>query len=281
MARKQLIDFKLFEDYLLFAVVRILYYKIVFAHVIGGDYVHVDLSMLSASQQNGKQHQLQQSSRKSLFLGHPVHCIVLLLKPLFVLLQIVVDYVNYRNMDLIASMEVSVLKNATKRNRIKGSPRLVRYNINLQKGTVRRRHLRTKDNLTKRNAHLYPVNRFDFPVINPKFRFERYCYVYGVAMRSDRHHIADNSLVKKDLCGGRKDRVVHLPDHYFQEPQFVPRPNTVAEDDGILIVLALDGRKKQSYIAIYDARYMVRINIAWLPTVVPFSLHGNFFPGQI
>jgi carotenoid cleavage dioxygenase-like enzyme len=184
--------------------------------------------------------------------------------------------VNYKDMGILKGMEISTLKNATLRNQIKGVPHLVRYKLNLKNGSVRRRHLGKK-----KPRRLYPASHFDFPVINPEFRFQQYCYVYGVASRSDRKNVANTSLVKKDLCTHGKDRVINIPNHYFQEPQFIPRPNSVAEDDGILIVMAADGQTEKSYVAIFDAQTMVQINKAWLPTIIPFSLHGSFFPGQM
>lgn len=178
-------------------------------------------------------------------------------------------------MDMMKKMQVSVLKNKTQRNTIDGNPILARYKFNLKTLTVRRMRIREA-----RPRTLYPVDHFDFPQINDNFRFRHYCYVYGVSLRSDKQNLACIRLVKKDLCGGHEDKYVDLPNHYFHEPHFVARPNSSKEDDGILLVLGLDGVKRSSYIAVYDARTMIQINIAWLPTPIPFSLHGNYFPGQ-
>ena len=161
---------------------------------------------------------------------------------------------------------------------MKGTPYLVRYQLDLERMTVHQRQIISSH---KPASKMAAANHFDFPQINERFRFHRYCYVYGVAMRSDGKHLGHMSLVKKDLCGGKKDKVVQGRGLYFQEPQFVARPNAVAEDDGALIVFITDGVKKRSYVAIYDALTMELDNKAILPTILPFSLHGSYFPGQL
>jgi len=67
-------------------------------------------------------------------------------------------------------------------------------------------------------------------------------------------------------------------DHYVHEAVFVPRPDSKEEDDGILLVPILDGTTRKNYLYILDAKTMKATNKAELPTLVPYTFHGHFFP---
>ena len=127
-----------------------------------------------------------------------------------VVLQIFVDYINYDNMDMMKQMQVSVLNSRSQRNHLNSTPVLARYKLNMRTGNIK--HMRIRK---ARPKSFYPVDHFDFPCMNEKYRFQKYCYVYGVSMRSDKKNLAALSLIKKDLCGGKRDKFVYLKNHYF------------------------------------------------------------------
>ena len=59
---------------------------------------------------------------------------------------------------------------------------------------------------------------------------------------------------------------------------FVPNPDGVQEDDGVLLTIVFDGETAQSYILVLDGVTFEEIDRAYLPIPVPFSFHGNWFP---
>merc|ERR1712002_530587 len=65
---------------------------------------------------------------------------------------------------------------------------------------------------------------------------------------------------------------------YNAEPYFIPRPGSTVEDDGVLLVLVLDGSTEQSYLLLLDGIAFDTLTVAWLPDYIPFTTHGNWFP---
>jgi carotenoid cleavage dioxygenase-like enzyme len=62
---------------------------------------------------------------------------------------------------------------------------------------------------------------------------------------------------------------------------FVPAPNATREDNGVLLTPVMDGQKRQSYLLLLNATTMTTINRAYLPSLVPFTIHGRFFPDLV
>jgi len=118
------------------------------------------------------------------------------------------------------------------------------------------------------------INTIDFPTINPEYVGIKHRYVYGWASMDYWRQV----LVKKDLEDSRNDKTWTQKSHYSGEPLFVPNPDGVAEDDGILITIVYDGPNRQSYLMLMDAKSFQVLNYAYLPYHVPFSTHGMWFP---
>ena len=64
------------------------------------------------------------------------------------------------------------------------------------------------------------INQFDFPVINERFRGERYCVVYGWTA----FDYSRMALVKKNVCDPSKDKVWYVENHYSSEMWFYETP---------------------------------------------------------
>lgn len=79
----------------------------------------------------------------------------------------------------------------------------------------------------------------DFPQINHAFDGRAYQWAYLV----EHPFAADNAILKinvDDPSGSRNIRYKTEPTLVLHEPWFVPRPNAQREDDGVLVVRALD-----------------------------------------
>ncbi|XP_045188180.2 carotenoid-cleaving dioxygenase, mitochondrial-like [Mercenaria mercenaria] len=185
--------------------------------------------------------------------------------------ELAIDLVTYKNGNAMAIMDLKNLINATTRSMFK-PPLIKRYTLNMQRRTI---NINTFDNLT---PNLPYAATLDFPTINENYRFEKYCYVYGVVYAVNGSDFLDMALVKKDLCTGKTDKAWYKKGSYFNEAFFVPRPGGKEEDDGVLLVDILDTVTKESAMVIFDAKTLQISNSALLPTNNPFGTHGRFFP---
>lgn len=183
---------------------------------------------------------------------------------------ITVDIATYRSPEFMKSFEVATLRDVQRRNQLTKDAMVKRYLIDIMAEKVFPVSFLSSPGLEF-------VQELDMPTINENFRFQKYCFVYGIALKSDHLHLSNITVVKKDVCRSNRDQVWDVPYHYPVEAWFVPTPGGHEEDDGILMTPVLDGPNRKSYLAIIDAKTMTTVNSAILPTVVPFSLHGRFF----
>jgi len=118
------------------------------------------------------------------------------------------------------------------------------------------------------------MNTMDFPIINENYLGYKNRYVYGwVGIDYWRM-----TLIKKDLEDSSDAKTWSKASHYPGEMFFIPNPEGTEEDDGVLVTVVLDGTREESYLLVLDAQTFEEINHAYLPYIIPFSFHGNWFP---
>ncbi|ROT36534.1 beta,beta-carotene 9',10'-dioxygenase [Sodiomyces alkalinus F11] len=124
----------------------------------------------------------------------------------------------------------------------------------------------------------------ELPVVNPAYHCRRYRYVYSAANRG-RSTLLD-SIVKTDTVT-REALIWSGPrGHTPGEPIFVARPakggdEEVAEDDGVLLSVVLDGSAQRSYLLCLDAKTLEELGRAECSFAVPFGFHGVHAPGSM
>ena len=148
---------------------------------------------------------------------------------------------------------------------------------------------------------LFPKSDWEFPIINEDFKGKKYCYVFGYEFRHDGNNtigtitrrnndneegatgMAKMAMIKYNVCGdlnpvtGKRDgQVFTRPYHYFSEPWFVPRPNSTKEDDGAVLVLALDGKVGNGILYVLDAENLNVLATLRLPGLVNLKTHGRW-----
>lgn len=101
-----------------------------------------------------------------------------------------------------------------------------------------------------------------------------YRYAYGVGLRKGSSGFIDQ-LVKADVKKG-ESKLWREWGVYPGEPVFVPRPGGKAEDDGVILSVILDGRRRKSALLVLDARNMEEIARASVPHHIPFGFHGLY-----
>lgn len=186
--------------------------------------------------------------------------------------QIILDLSAYPDPKFVASLRLSILRDPSRRNNFPVHTSLLRFLVDLRAKTVQQVVL-----TPPQQPSLDFVSRLDMPSINECFRARKYCFVYGVVVKMDNSTLSKVAIVKRDVCGLGRDRAWLVPNHYPVEPLFVPNPQGLEEDDGVVLVPMIDGHARRSYLAVLDAHNLVLIAKSYLPTVVPYSLHGHFF----
>lgn len=102
----------------------------------------------------------------------------------------------------------------------------------------------------------------DFPTISPRFAQKAYRFVYMAG-----------ALRKIDVTTGGM-RTFAVPGYMLGEPLFVPNPDGSAEDDGCVIVVALNTVAPKSVVLVLDAKEFVEVSRAELPVAMPTGFHG-------
>ena len=182
---------------------------------------------------------------------------------------IAVDFVTYPDVTFMKSLQLNVLKDRRLRDRIDPNSKIRRFHINLFYQTISIEEPYTKPRFSF-------ATHLDMPVINEAYQGSNYSYVYGIVLKSDSRDVTNVTLVKKDVSGRGRDVAWFKKNHYPSEPWFLPAPNSKSEDDGLLLSLVFNGHRKHSYLALFDAKTMKRVNKAHLPSRIPMTLHGRF-----
>ncbi|MFB6120930.1 MAG: carotenoid oxygenase family protein [Halobacteriaceae archaeon] len=112
------------------------------------------------------------------------------------------------------------------------------------------------------------------PRIAPGRHTRGYRYAYG---QSPGDAGFATGVVKVDVPNGTATTWRPDGETYPGEPVFVPRPGGTAEDDGVLLVVALDGEAERSVLHCLDAQTLAETGRAPLPHVLPFDFHGRFW----
>ncbi|PWN31515.1 carotenoid oxygenase [Meira miltonrushii] len=133
----------------------------------------------------------------------------------------------------------------------------------------------------------------ELPTINPlkAWRKARYCYgTYHTRRAETQNHFID-SVMKLDLddealdqkantiADAQKHKIWFTPNMIPSEAIFVPRPDCVEEDDGVLLIVALNTLTESSELVVLDAKTMKQIVSAKLDCVFPIGFHGTFAKG--
>lgn len=128
---------------------------------------------------------------------------------------IVVDIITYPDDHVILEHTLENLLDPKKRNALAVEQVLKRYVIDLKNSSV---HIVNIPTLPGKEVAL----RFDLPTFNEKYRFRKYCFVYGVAYKMDRENYTKAALIKKDLCDPSGDKVLYVVNIVTMQRLIVP-----------------------------------------------------------
>lgn len=203
------------------------------------------------------------------------------------------DVVEYPNQDVMRSFYYDVLLNRNdaattwwnEKDRIHTvHPRLVRHKLHIpHRAPDGGRALSCKRPFTGNTEVVSTVDAphaGELPTYNPAFQCKRYRYVYSLSNHG-RSTLLD-SIVKSDM-DTREALLYGCPHgHTPGEPIFVPRPaaegEVLAEDDGVLLSVVLDGSARRSYLLCLDAKTLQEVGRADCPFAVGLGFHGTHAP---
>ncbi|XP_034289126.1 retinoid isomerohydrolase isoform X1 [Pantherophis guttatus] len=119
-----------------------------------------------------------------------------------------------------------------------------------------------------------PRQAFEFPQINyAKYSGKPYTYAYGLGL----NHFVPDRICKMNVKT-KETWVWQEPDTYPSEPIFVPHPEDIEEDDGIIlsIVISPGCGPKPAYLLILNAKNMSEVARAQVDINIPVTFHGFF-----
>ncbi|XP_045595941.1 beta,beta-carotene 15,15'-dioxygenase [Procambarus clarkii] len=118
---------------------------------------------------------------------------------------------------------------------------------------------------------------FEMPVINTAHTGKPYRFVYGTGAYDQGYF--KNSVCKMDVESGRSWVWRGNEHQYLSEPSFIPAPDAIDEDDGVILCSVADVRKgSPDFLLVVDARTMKELGRAEVDARIPTSLHGVFLP---
>ncbi|XP_078122300.1 carotenoid-cleaving dioxygenase, mitochondrial-like isoform X2 [Sander vitreus] len=120
---------------------------------------------------------------------------------------------------------------------------------------------------------LHEYGGLEFPQINyGRCNTRPYRYFYGCGFR----HLVGDSLLKMDL----KDKTLKVwyqKGFFPSEPVFVPSPDAVEEDDGVILSVVLTpSQDKGTFLLVLDAKTFEELARASVPVNMAYGFHGTF-----
>ena len=115
----------------------------------------------------------------------------------------------------------------------------------------------------------------EFNMINPKFSGRKYQFTYAVGMPEG--YLA-GSIIKLDVIKKEFVKVWEDENCLATEPQFVPRPGSTEEEDGVLIFVCLGTNKQdiKTHFVVLDPN-LQELGRFSVPFQTPLGFHGTWF----
>lgn len=143
---------------------------------------------------------------------------------------------------------------------------------------------RCRSTLTKEGNVLVRGERichipFEFPQFNYQFCGKPSKYVYGAILQ--REEKDGSAIIKVDTSNKtyktwKKDKKSYIP----TEPIFVPSPDGIEEDDGIILVPIVTNYKSgdKSFVLFLNAKDLSEVGRSYIPAQLPMGFHAMYVP---
>ncbi|MBI1838858.1 MAG: carotenoid oxygenase family protein [Candidatus Colwellbacteria bacterium] len=178
--------------------------------------------------------------------------------------RVIIDIVAYPNTDIIQSLYLDVLRGDTNKNMVSAGE-FRRYQISLSDSSVKYQVISDSP---------IELSRINYELSNTR----NYRFVYGVGSNKNNPDNFLDRLVKIDIQA-RTSKTWQEEECYPGEPVFIPSPNAIKEDEGVIVSVVLNAKKENSFLLILDTASFNEIARAEVPHHIPFGFHGNFYRG--
>lgn len=199
--------------------------------------------------------------------------------------QASLDMCIYTSMDGVLGENVlgnieDILNVDTRNNMASNCNALWRVNLDLPSAKVT-----SINELPVYDAQTDNSYRVELVSTNPDYINQPYCYVYGLTNYMNGGAYEDYAVLKINICDSEPNAST-VSSSYYQsgiyvgEPLFVPNPDGVDEDDGVVLVVSRDGELDISRLLVLDGKDLSSV-LAEIESPFPFmfEFHGKFFPG--
>jgi len=124
-----------------------------------------------------------------------------------------------------------------------------------------------------------PRKKTEFPKTNPNWNRKKYCFYWAVVWFDDYSTYGSMAVVKYDMCLGRYVGEWKRDSWYPSEPMMIPSTRSgAAEDEGMVVFTATDGKTKTSSLLILDSKSMLEVSEAAGYPHLPYTAHGAWYP---
>ncbi|VDO60603.1 unnamed protein product [Heligmosomoides polygyrus] len=146
--------------------------------------------------------------------------------------------------------------------------RILRFTLDLKQRRVMYNYLLPQETIAA-----------DFPQFNHKLEQKPYQWAYIV----EHPFASGNRILKMNVdepSGSRNQEFKAESNTVLHEPWFVARPEARKEDDGVLLIRALDVNENKGMLLVVDAETMKEVGRAFVPISIPFGFHNRFYSKQ-
>ncbi|RUP44501.1 carotene dioxygenase [Jimgerdemannia flammicorona] len=187
--------------------------------------------------------------------------------------DIVFDTCAYENADAVTRTEDF---GRTRANRDPKPSTVRRYRLRDVAGVAARQA--AGNNVVVRAEYEVRGTRLELARMNPNYERKPYRYAYGIAIDTS---TGDNLLKKMDLNGGKGNKVWVHEGFSASEPIFIPNPNGVEEDDGVVLSVVNQTRNgNRCFVIAFDAKTFEEVARAEVGEFKATTLHGSFIDGM-
>ncbi|KAI1340182.1 carotenoid oxygenase [Xylariaceae sp. FL0016] len=199
-------------------------------------------------------------------------------------IEVFCECIAYHTTDIIRTFDMDVLLRRDganqrawgdeKKNRDR-LPRLIRYKLKVSEKPLGK----LSQGKVEKVFEIKAPHAGELPSINPNYATRRHRYVYSLPNRG--YSTLMDSMAKTDTLTGKATLWDGPKGHTPGEAIFVPRPRApedgdkeLAEDDGVLLSVILDGFRRKSYLLCLNAKDMREMGRAECDWAVGLGFHG-------
>lgn len=178
--------------------------------------------------------------------------------------DLIIDIVTYPDASVISKIKDHANLSANdSRKQENFDIRLSRFTLSLPEGTI--------------SCQTILEGSFELPRFNDKVcEGKPYKYAYGVDLRES-HEAGDMRPLYKVNVETGEISIWSCQGCYAGEPIFVPSPNAKEEDEGVILAILFDEKKKKSCLLVLNAKSFQEVARAEVSHEIPQGLHGRFF----